>query len=115
MGTVVLKKGFVSDGSTSPIPDVPGSLYAGFLHDALYGGSPYLRFLSGFPGRWSKKRADDEYCYQMKRLGVSKRHRNINCTGVRLLNPAISPWGFNLAKRNKLWSAYRPKEFPDSP
>jgi hypothetical protein len=114
-GTVILKKGFVSDGSTSPIADVPGSLYAGFLHDALYDGSPYLKFVSGFPGRWTKRQADEEYCYQLKRLGVNDQHRNINCIGVKLLNPLISPWGFNHSKRKKLWAAYQSKEFPESP
>ncbi len=104
-GRVILKKGFVSDGSTSPIPDVIGSLYAGFLHDALYQGSPYLRFLDKKPKLWTKSQADNEYCYQLKRLGVKKDHRQINCSGVKLLAPMAPPWSFRSTQREKFWAS----------
>ena len=104
-GQVVLGKGFESDGSTSPIPDVPGSLYAGFLHDALYRGAPQLLFLNGYPGPWTKLQADQEYCFQLKRLGVKREHRNFNCTAPKLLIPPLSPWEFRKALRERYWAA----------
>ncbi len=102
-GKVILTKGFVSDGSSSPLDDVDGSRRAGFLHDALYRGSPHLTFVDGFPGQWSKQQADDEYCFQMKRMGVVQRLRRANCSGPKVLPSFFSPWDHHRSRRKKFW------------
>ncbi len=102
-GRVFLNPGYVSDGSSSPIKDMKGSLLAGFLHDALYHGSPSLEFKQGFPGRWSKLQADQEYCFQMKRFGVPAAQRRANCRGLKLLPAIISPWDHHRKGREKYW------------
>ena len=102
-GMVRLESGFVSDGSSSPITDDNGSRLAGFLHDALYRGSPSLLFVEGFQGKWTKKNADDEYCHQLKKLKASKRHIRINCVGPKLLPSFVSPWEHHRPQRERYW------------
>ncbi len=102
-GKVRLEKGFVSDGSSSPIADDNGSRLAGFLHDALYQGSPSLVFVGGFQGKWTKSNADDEYCHQLKKMKASKRPIRVNCAGPKLLPSFVSPWEHHKLKREKYW------------
>ncbi len=102
-GKVRLEIGFVSDGSSSPIEDDNGSRLAGFLHDALYRGSPSLLFVDGFQGKWTKKNADDEYCHQLKKLKASARRIRLNCAGPKLLPSLVSPWEHHKPKREKYW------------
>ena len=58
-GRVRLKPNFVSDGSSLPFDKDPGSNMAALLHDALYRAAPELSFPHGYPGRWTRKQADD--------------------------------------------------------
>ena len=102
-GKVRLEIGFVSDGSSSPIEDDNGSRLAGFLHDALYRGSPSLLFVDGFQGKWTKKDADDEYCHQLKKLKASTRRIRLNCAGPKFLPSLVSPWEHHKPKREKYW------------
>jgi len=102
-GKVRLEKGFVSDGSSSPIADDNGSRLAGFLHDALYRGAAMMVFVDGFQGKWTKKNADDEYCHQLKKLKASARHIRINCAGPKLLPSFVSPWEHHKPQRERYW------------
>ena len=103
MGKAVLLRGFVSDGSSSPFGNNEATIYAGFLHDALYHGSVFLRFPDGFPGPWSKDQADNEYCHQLKQLGVSRLKFKINCDGIKRFSENLPAWKSNEDKRLKYW------------
>lgn len=104
LGQLVLKSRYVSDGSSSPLAEVEATRLAGFLHDALYRGSPYLEFPDGFPGRWTKAQTDKEYCHQLEKPGVSERQQLFNCAGPGLLLSFISPWDHHRAKRQEYWA-----------
>ncbi len=96
-GKVALTAGFVSDGSSSPIPDSHATRMAGFFHDAMYTSSGHLRFLTRpHPRWWSKKMADREYCRLMFKFGAKLHHRRLNCSGVKY-GPHI----------NIVWKRYR--------
>ena len=105
-GIIQLNPGFISDGSSSLIADDAGSRLAGFLHDALYRGSAYLEFPQGFPGKWSKSQADQEYCFQLERLGASKYRQSINCQGLKSLPTLLSTWEYHRVPREKYWKVH---------
>lgn len=104
-GTVALTQGFVSDGSSSPIPDNHATRMAGFFHDAMYTSSGHLRFLTrAHPRWWSKKMADREYCRLMFKLGANLYHRQLNCAGAKYGNHTRKAWKRYRGRRAKRWA-----------
>ena len=102
-GTVVLTRGFRSDGSSSPIPDTEATRRAGFLHDALYAASGHLRFPDGAPRSYTRGQADETYCAQMVKLGAAAWHARANCLGTRRLPQIERRWRRLRAKRERRW------------
>ena len=108
-GTVVLTRGYRSDGSSSPIPDTHGTRMAGFLHDALYAASGHLRFPDGTPDGWTREEADLAYCGEMVRRGAAAWHVRANCGGVRSLPHIAASWARLEPKRERRWAQWRRK------
>ena len=102
-GKAVIIRGFKSDGSSSPFGNVEGTRYAGFLHDALYHGSPFLRFPDGFLGPWTKEQADEEYCHQLRKLKVSELRYRTNCNSIKRFSENLPAWKNNHEKRQRYW------------
>jgi hypothetical protein len=102
-GRVRLKPNFVSDGSSLPLDDDPGSNMAALLHDALYRGAPELTFPHGYPGRWTRHQADQAYCLQLKRQGAAERLAKLNCGGVNILGVSHGVWRYHRFRRQDYW------------
>ena len=109
-GTVVLTKGYRSDGSSSPIADDEATRLAGFLHDALYAASSHLRFPDGAPAGYTKAQADSAYCDEMRDRGAAALHARANCFGVRSLQRIAGSWERLAPKREKRWARWRAKQ-----
>ena len=104
-GRVRLMPNFVSDGSSLPFDDDPGSNMAALLHDALYRAAPELRFPHGYPGRWTKAQADEAYCLQLKRQGAKERLTKLNCRGVNVLGVSRGVWRYHRPRREAYFRA----------
>lgn len=102
-GRVRLKSNFVSDGSSLPFDDDPGSNMAALLHDALYRAAPELSFPHGYPGRWSRKQADEAYCLQLKLQRAGERLTKLNCRGVNVLGISRGVWRYHRTRREAYW------------
>ena len=104
-GRVRLKSNFVSDGSSLPFDEDPGSNMAALLHDALYRAAPELTFPHGYPGRWSRQQADEAYCLQLKLQGAQERLTKINCRGVNVLGISQGVWRYHRPRREAYFRA----------
>ena len=100
LGTVVLTRGFRSDGASGPVPDMPATRRAGFLHDALYAASGHLRFPDG-ARRWSRREADAAFCETLRADAPGWRARAL-CAGTRLA-PVERRWRALAPKRERRW------------
>ena len=104
-GKVRILPNFVSDGSSLPFDDDPGSNMAALLHDALYRAAPELTFPHGFPGRWTRAQADEAYCLQLRRQGAHERLSKLNCRGVKVIGISQGVWHYHRHRREAYWRA----------
>ena len=100
-----LQPNFVSDGSSLPFDEDPGSNMAALLHDALYRGAAELAFPHGYPGRWPRAQADAAYCLQLKRQGAKERLTKLNCRGVNVLGISQGVWRYHRPRREAYFRA----------
>ncbi|NKB51986.1 MAG: hypothetical protein GKR97_07145 [Rhizobiaceae bacterium] len=102
-GRVRILSKFVSDGSSRPFDSDFGSNMAALLHDALYRGAPQLTFPDGYPGRWTRKQADQAYCLQLQRQNAGELTQQVNCRSVDTLGMSIVAWNFHQTSREAYW------------
>ena len=105
-GKVRIMPNFVSDGSSLPFDNDPGSNMAALLHDALYRAAPELRFPHGFPGRWTRAQADEAYCLQLRRQGAHEKLSKMNCRGVKALGISQGVWHYHRHRREAYFRAH---------
>ena len=103
LGRIRLLPNYVSDGSSRPFDDDPGSDMAAILHDALYRGAPQLTFPDGFQGRWTRKQADAIFCEQLRIQKATNTNAFLNCKGVNVFYVSQGVWMLHRKKREAYW------------